>query len=242
MYSNDTFENISAPKSSKQIWGIGLAFIGVALFLAVLLPILIIRTPDQNTKIAEGIVVDYAVDTEDGEEMYSEIYHFQTPDGQTHELQIDMWSSDPSYAINDRVEVYYDSTNPDDAWIKDDKNLGVVIIVMQILGGIFGLIGVVITGMKMRNLDNNTINNVGGLIGALSFGIPATFAFPIISMINSSKPTAASSAIATKMSDGDFFIGIIFTILGIAVTVAAIMMFRYQQKNGTSGIFINLNK
>jgi hypothetical protein len=113
---------------------------------------------------------------------------------------------------------------------------------MQILGGIFGLIGVVITAMKMRNLDNNTINNVGGLIGALSFGIPATFAFPIISMINSNKTISSSTAIATKMSDGDFFIGIIFTILGIAVTVAAIMMFRYQQKNGTTGIFMNFNK
>jgi hypothetical protein len=98
--------------------------------------------------------------------------------------------------------------------------------------------------MKMRNLDNQTINNVGGLIGALSFGIPSTFAFPLIALIKSgnSSVNTATSATTSKISEGDFFIGIIFTILGIAVTVAAIMMFRYQQKTGSNGIFMSFGK
>lgn len=239
--NNDTFQDLSAPKSDKKIWTIGLAFIGVALFLAVILPLLLIRTPDENTKIADAIVVDYQVDEDD---LMAEIYVFQTPDGVTHEFISDIWSSEPSYAINDRVTVYYQSTDPEDTWVKDDENLGIMILVMQILGGVFGLIGLAITAMKMRNLDNQTINNVGGLIGALSFGIPSTFAFPLIAWIKSgdSIVNTATLASTSKISEGDFFIGLIFTILGIAVTVAAILMFRYQQKNGSNGIFMSFGK
>ncbi|MCC7197679.1 DUF3592 domain-containing protein [Candidatus Peregrinibacteria bacterium] len=239
---NETFQNLSSPKSDKQIWTIGLVFLGIGIFLAIILPILIIRTPDETTKVTDGFVIDYAVDSELEEEdpIYAEIYSFQSSDGIEREITSDIWSTEPSYAIGDRVEIYYNSENPDDAWVKDDKNLAIMIMVMQILGGVFGLIGLVVTALKMRNLDNNTINNVGGLIGALAFGIPSTFAFPIIALINSGK--ADPSSTTSKLSEGDFIIGIIFTILGIAVTIAAIMMFRYQQKNGTNGVFVSFNK
>lgn len=237
----DTFQDLSAPKSDKQIWTIGLIFIGIALFLAVIMPLLLIRTPDENTKIADAMVVDYQVDEDD---LMAEIYDFQTPDGITHEFISDMWSSEPSYAIGDHVEIYYQSTDPDDAWVKDDENLGIMILVMQILGGVFGLIGIVVTVAKMRNLDNNTINNVGGLIGALAFGIPSTFALPFISWLNANNSTAVteSGAVASKLSEGDFFIGLIFTILGITVTVISILLFRYQQKTGSSGVFVSFGK
>lgn len=238
---NETFQNLSAPKNDKQIWTIGLVFIGVALFLAVIMPLLLIRTPDENTKIADAMVVDYQTDEDD---LMAEIYDFQTPDGITHEFISDMWSSEPSYAIGDHVEIYYQSTDPDDAWVKDDENLGIMILVMQILGGVFGLIGIAVTAMKMRNLDNNTINNVGGLIGALAFGIPSTFALPFISWLNANNPSAVteSGVVASKLSEGDFFIGLIFTILGITVTVISIILFRYQQKTGSNGVFVSFNK
>jgi len=239
---NDTFQNLSAPKSDKQIWTIGLVFIGIALFLAVIMPWAMIRTPDENTRVADAIVVDYQVDIEDSE-LFAEVYNFQTPDGVNHEFVSDLWSTEPSYGINDHVDVYYDSTNPDDAWVKDDENLGIVIIVMQILGGVFGLIGIVVTVSKMRNLDNQTINNVGGLIGALAFGIPSTFALPFIMWLNSTNPNAVSSSGVgvSKLSEGDFFIGLIFTILGILVTVVSIVLFRYQQKTGSNGVFVSFD-
>jgi len=232
----NTFSNLVATKTDKQILTVGGVFVGIALLLGLFIPWVMRHDPDEYTKTAEGTVIDYATDADDSE-IKSEIFSFTTDDGVPYEITTETWSSDPAYKIGDRIEVYYDSSEPDYAWIKDDKNIAAISGVLQILGLVFGVIGIVIIALKMLSVQNASINNIGGLLGALAFGIPSSLAFPIISAIKATTVETIPKG-NTGLSEADFMIALIFTFLGILVTVLSIILFRYQQKTGQNGVTV----
>ncbi|MFO0764920.1 MAG: hypothetical protein U0487_02645 [Patescibacteria group bacterium] len=84
------------------------------------------------------------------------------------------------------------------------------------LAFVFFVIGATILIMDLRGASAEHISNVGGLLGALSFGIPSIFVFPFVYKT-------------------DFWLGLLFSVLGVVVTVATIALYRYQEKTGKPG-------
>lgn len=81
---------------------------------------------------------------------------------------------------------------------------------------VFFGIGATILVMDMRGATDQHVSNVGGLLGALSFAIPSLFIFPFVYKT-------------------DFWLGLLFSVLGLIVLVASIALFRYQEKTGKAG-------
>lgn len=84
------------------------------------------------------------------------------------------------------------------------------------LAFVFFGIGATILIMDLRGASDQHVSNVGGLLGALSFGIPSMFVFPFVYKT-------------------DFWLGLLFSVLGVVVTVATIVLYRYQEKTGKAG-------
>lgn len=84
------------------------------------------------------------------------------------------------------------------------------------LAFVFFGIGATILIMDWRGASDQHVSNVGGLLGALSFAIPSIFIFPFVYKT-------------------DFWLGLLFSVLGIIVFVATIILYRYQEKTGKAG-------
>lgn len=84
------------------------------------------------------------------------------------------------------------------------------------LAFVFFGIGATILIIDLRGASAQHVSNVGGLLGALSFGIPSMFVFPFVYKT-------------------DFWLGLLFSVLGVVVTIATIALYRYQEKTGKPG-------
>lgn len=103
-----------------------------------------------------------------------------------------------------------------------------------ILGTVFFLLGVIVLIMTALKLPEYLIRTIGGMLGALSFGIPATLALPGLLLAYDYRPNVFFSAHATFDST-NWFLGILFTTLGVLTIAGTVMLARYQLKHKTSG-------
>jgi len=78
------------------------------------------------------------------------------------------------------------------------------------------------------------VHTIGGVIGALSFGIPASIALPALLIAHQNRPNALFAADAVLGGD-TWMIGGIFTALGVLTTLGTIALARYQIKNQSFG-------
>lgn len=92
------------------------------------------------------------------------------------------------------------------------------------LSAVFGIIGGVILVMMMRGGNVQDISTIGGLMGALSYGIPASFVLPGLYWFSDN-----------KLDTEQLVLGSVFSVTGILTTVASIVLARYQLRTGKSG-------
>lgn len=98
------------------------------------------------------------------------------------------------------------------------------------LGAVFFLLGVIVLILTALKLPEYLIRTIGGMLGAFSFGIPATFALPGLLIAHRYRPNAFFGAQESFGSDS-WLIGILFTTIGILTNVATIALARYQLKH-----------
>lgn len=83
------------------------------------------------------------------------------------------------------------------------------------LGGVFFLIGITVLILDLRGSSPEHVNNIGGMLGALSFALPAMIQFPFVYKT-------------------DFWIGLLFFALGLVTLIGSIALYRYQERTGNS--------
>lgn len=115
-----------------------------------------------------------------------------------------------------------------------DPEADVAVWVLRALGAVFFLIGFVVFLLAALKLPDYVVHTIGGLLGALSFGIPSSFALPLLLLAYDRRPNMFFGADESFTSETRM-IGILFTALGVIVTIVTIVLARYQLKNKTLG-------
>jgi hypothetical protein len=215
----------------QKIWVVGSVFMITGLIIAVLIPYLIAPRINSGSRLTTGIIEEYV---SDGDDQFSELFSYQTQDGINRKHQNGISSSSPAYQIGDRVEVYYDLNNPDQAWIKDDQNLRFMLWVLYGLGGYFVLLGLAIILLKLKLKDNTQVEVIIGSIAALSYALPATFAYPILYYAFLNRPNFLYTTSDLEFPQESHLIGLIFSLTGIITIAAVLLMIRYYKKTGSN--------
>lgn len=202
----------------------------VGLFLFFFLPRII--TPSLPVK---SVQVAGAVDQieQDGEGMERPVIRYATEAGSST-FTGNVWSSRTAYGVGEAVTVAVDPASPGRAVLVDDKDMVVPQWILKIMGGIFFGIGFVLLLLLARGDDREAISRIGGLLGAWSFGVPATFAFPGLWYAWTHRPNALFRA-EDLFGSEQYLIGGIFTVLGLVTLVASLALYRYQARTGLPG-------
>jgi hypothetical protein len=217
---------------TAKIWLVGGIFLVTGLFMAIL-PVLITPQPTSQTKTASGKIIDFATDS-DGST--AEIFQFTTSNGQQITKQNNIWSTPPAYQLNEEIEVYYDPGQPEQiSWIKGDRSLIIMNYILLVVGGYFVLFGLIIIGLQLLGVQTLQIERICGVIGALSFGIPATLALPVLYWLYQNRPNFLFTQDSIFPQESYFF-GAIFSLLGLLVTVATILMVRATKNSNSNSI------
>lgn len=106
--------------------------------------------------------------------------------------------------------------------------------ILRLLGSVFLVIGVVVLALMILKFPGYIVHTIGGLLGALSFGIPSTFALPGLWLAHRYRPNMFFGA-NDPFGNESLLIGIVFSVLGIITTIATIALARYQFKNQKLG-------
>lgn len=201
---------------SKKIWSVGIIFTGVGILVGLILPLLFQHQVTADTQLTTGKIEDYEINNGGAK---AEIFSYQTGSGKTLRIHNAIFSDPPSYRIGDIVQVYYNPDAPEKAWLKDNRSEKMMVNVFHILGVVFGVIGLTIVILKSRKADNNFIEKVGGAMGALAYGIPATAVLPTLYIFYLNRPNALFPVTTDAFSLDTIIFGGIFTITGI-ITLA----------------------
>jgi hypothetical protein len=228
--------------TSSKYFAIGGSFLLAGIVLAYAIPYFITPKPGPDDILTSGQVIDFAVAEDEDDDTKAEIFSYTLNDGQQLEAQNSIWSSSPSYKIGDKIEVYYSKSEPEKSWIKDDKNLVIMNYILYGLGIYFSLLGLGIIGLKFRNMENVKIEVLIGSIGALSYGIPATFALPALYYAFLARPNFLFDETVTAFPQDTMFIGLIFTVTGLIDLAAVMFMLRHYKKTGSNKIGADLSE
>jgi len=162
------------------------------------------------------------------------IFQFSDQDGVRREFSSGIFSNRSEYRVGERVTVTFNPLEPTTAFVQNDKDLIVIFWITRILGFVFGSIGLATLGMKLTGMDDEAISRIGGLIGALTYAIPATFILPGLWVAYGLRPNWLFAADATFGFD-QWLIGSIFSVSGLLALVATIAVYRYQARTGETG-------
>ena len=226
-------------QGDSKFFGVGTIFLAVGLFVAVLIPYFVTPKISENLKLASGEIISFAQDTDSDGDTFAEIYKFTSLDGQTFQGQEGIWSSNPAYRLQEKIEVYYNPENPQENFIKDDRNLKVMLIILYGVGSYFALFGLIIIFLKLRNTPNHLIDRYMGAAGALSYGIPATLAWPVIIYFYSHAPNFFFSENTTELPAETFWISLIFTITGLLTILGTIAILRAVRGTDSNSVSIS---
>lgn len=111
---------------------------------------------------------------------------------------------------------------------------GVAAFAVWFLAAVFFGIGVTLLVLRARGVDPEVMSRIGGLMGALAFGIPSTVVFPLLWLAHQNRPNAFFGA-EDAFGPDQYVIGGIFSLLGVLVTCASIALYRYQARTGEPG-------
>lgn len=213
-----------------KIWYVGVFFALAGAIMGLVIPRIITPVPGPQDILTTGKVVEYAYDEDDAK---AEIYTYNTTGGERRS-QNGIWSSSPAYKIGDDIEVYYSESNPAQSWIKNDKNLIIVNYILQGLGIYFAFLGLGTIILKLRGSENVKIEVLIGALAALSYGIPAVSALPIIYYAFLTRPNILFESSVTALPMETLVIGAVFTVTGMMDLVATFFMLRHFKITGSN--------
>lgn len=215
-----------------QQWVASTVFVLVGILCGAVLPWVFAPQMPENAIRVEGMVARYE-SLEEGDSLHT-VFAYTLQDGSSHSYTSPIGSNRPTYAVGDKVMLIIDPAHLDAVFVEGDKDLAVAVLLLRILGGVFLVLGAVVLIMLLRGMATATIRNVGGLLGALSFGIPATFVLPGLWWAYTARPNMlfrAEDAFTGEM----WFIGILFSVLGVITTILTLLLYRYQARTGLPG-------
>ena len=215
-----------------KIWYVGIFFALAGAIMGLLVPRIITPVPGPQDILTTGKVVEYAYDEDDAR---AEVYIYRATDGE-HRSQNGIWSSSPAYKIGDSIEVYYSQNNPDQSWIKNDKNLIIVNYILQGLGIYFAFLGLGTIILKLRGSENVKIEVLIGALAALSYGVPAISALPVMYYAFLNRPNILFESTVTALPMETIVIGAVFTVTGLIDLVATFFMLRHFKKTGSNSV------
>lgn len=214
---------------AKRNWLVGSIFTLVGVSLGLILPWLFQPRPPQNPLQVSAVVSELKPEGE----MFRPTMQYQVND-KSFEYTSPIASSRPALRQGEIVQLLINAQSPDQAIMLNDPDLASMSMVLRILGTVFGIIGLTIVILMVKGVDVEKVSRIGGLMGALSFGIPATLVYPLLYIAYSLRPNLFFRA-EDPFDIGPPFIVAIFTILGIIVTAASILLYRYQARTGKAG-------
>lgn len=218
-----TYEFVGA----ARIWAVSIMFCLVGLLCAVLVPLLLSPSAPPRGEVVQGRVL--RIELEDG--MQRAIFEYADPAGEPHELVSGFASNRSPYRVGEPVQVMFDPDDAQASYVVGDKDLTLFLIILRILGVVFGSLGLTLLAMKLRGMDDQKIAVVGGTLGALAYAIPSTLALPALWLAYQRRPNALFELDAV-FGMNQWLIGAVFSGTGLLVLVGLWLFFRYQAKSG----------
>ncbi len=151
-----------------------------------------------------------------------------------------IWSNRSAYQEKAAVTIVTDPKS--DRWyIKGDHDAAMAVLILRILAAIFGLIGGTVLVMTLMKVDDKKINLIGGVMGALSFGLPATFVLPGLLLAYANRPNILFTA-NDVFGTTNWVLGSIFSVCGVITCIGTWFLYRYQSRTGEEGWFWSSDK
>jgi len=144
---NSTVVAFEENPATKIIVGISMLFLLVGVLCAGLIPYWITPVVKSDTILTNGLISGFVTDSYDPS-MKSEIFTFQTKEGDKVNVTSGISSNVISHHVDDQVAVYYNPSEPQKAWLKDDDGLNLILLILRILGGAFAVIGLLLLAFK----------------------------------------------------------------------------------------------
>jgi hypothetical protein len=212
-------------KPREAQWWVSVIFILVGIGLGLVLPAFLAPT----WKGVELIATVSRIETND-EGLVRPVFQVE---GQGRTYATSLWSSRSAYAEGESVTIVTDS-NTQNWYVEADQDMKVAIWILRLIAIIFFLIGSTVFLLTIFRFPDYLVHTIGGAMGALSFGVPATFALPALLFAHSKRPNIFFGA-NDPVGSETWFIGGIFTALGLITIVATGILARYQLKNRSLG-------
>lgn len=218
-------------QGSAAAWPVGIIFTCVGIFIGLILPMVI--TPSIPKDAIHVPATVSSIDTSD--DTFHPIFSYKLPgkdEVKTHRANV---GSKPSvYTLGEQATLAIDPADENKVVLEKDKALRMALIVIRILGFVFGGIGLWIVISLLRGVNKDDVSRIGGLLGALSFGVPASFALPGLLLAYVLRPNFLFQA-DEAFGRQNWIGGAIFTILGIITTTATLALNEYQRRTGKPG-------
>jgi hypothetical protein len=215
---------------AARTWFVGGIFLVTGIFCLWLLPYLLAPSAIPNAKSTTATVI--RMDEDEG--MRRPVFAYKDAEGVDREFASGVWSGKPSYRMDETATIKFDPTNPTVAFLEKDKDMEIVNLILRIIGTIFGLIGATVLAMKLRGMDDESISRIGGLIGALTYAIPATLVLPGLLYLHSHRPNLIFD-VDSPFGTTEWALGAVFTLTGILTLIGSVALYRYQKRTGKSG-------
>ena len=206
-------------------WWVSVIFILVGIGLGLIMPAFLAP----NWKGVELIATVSRIETNE-EGLVRPVFQVE---GQGRTYSTSLWSSRSAYAEGEEVTIVTDSQTQD-WYVKADQDMKVAIWILRFIAIIFFLIGITVLILTIFRFPDYLVHTIGGAMGALSFGVPAAFALPALLFAHSKRPNIFFGA-TDPVGSETWFIGGIFTALGVVTIVATGILASYQLKNKSMG-------
>jgi hypothetical protein len=206
-------------------WAIVISFCATAIICGAVVPYFISPAPAPGSVKTAGIVL--RLDTNDA--MVRPVFGFADMAGAAHEFSDSMWTNRSAYRAGDHLTVVFHPDDPSRAFVEDDQDLRVSIWILRAIATIFGGIGLAVLGMKLKAWDDGRIHRVGGVIGALTYAVPASLVLPGMGLAYKLRPNAIYDADAAFGLDQWLFCAL-FTSTGLITFFGTIALNRYFKR------------
>lgn len=112
----------------------------------------------EKAETTQGTVIEMIPKRSKDSTTYSPVVSFTTKSGQTITYTSSTSSNPPSYDVGEKVEIFYDPANPNDAEINGFFSLWLGVLILGFIGTVFFLIGSL--GVLLRYLKNKKAQNI----------------------------------------------------------------------------------
>ncbi len=220
-----SWEYVFQPREAQ--WWVGIMFTLAGIVLGLILPLYLAPHWQGVEHIASVTAID---SDEDG--MVRPVFHLTD---QERLYRSPVWSNRASYLIGDEVTIVTSSDESKEDWyIKNDRDIRIIVFGLRVMAVIFFLIGVVVLVLTVMRFPDYFVHTIGGAMGALSFGIPASFVLPGLLLAYHYRPNPVFFA-GDRFGTDMWVLGGIFTSLGLITVVVSIILAKYQLKNRSFG-------